>query len=402
MSGRGVFAVDRGIWDDTDFASERFSEREAFLWLVGQAAWRPTTVRISGRQIALARGELAASTRFMAEKWDWSEARVRRFLGRMVAAGIVSTKADKSATHISILKYDRFQKVSLPTEGGPTHHRRTSDAAPSQERRTLSDEEIGLERRTSDAPPFESRRKEEDRNQLGCAGASAPRKPRSPADPSWPLTDELIGEAERCGIERLQAIQEWPRFLDYSLREDARHCDWIAAWRGWCRSPYRRFDAAASAPRITGTEDRRGSPPPREKPRGLAGRLVRLHAELQQAGSGAEQSLSTLDQSAAESNQGEDQGITWMSGGGAGPSEALVRAAGFGGHDSAASRRLRSSRITGSKVASSPNRSSRAPEFETVHVARSYVNPDLGGLNMLDRMGASDQPKPQRARGGSP
>src|SRR5829696_3821616 len=36
MSGRGVFAVDRGIWSESDFADEPFTEREAFMWWARQ------------------------------------------------------------------------------------------------------------------------------------------------------------------------------------------------------------------------------------------------------------------------------------------------------------------------------------------------------------------------------
>ena len=53
MSGRGVFAVDRGIWSDPDFADEPFTEREAFMWLVGEAAWKPYRKRADGKLVDL-------------------------------------------------------------------------------------------------------------------------------------------------------------------------------------------------------------------------------------------------------------------------------------------------------------------------------------------------------------
>lgn len=141
MSDRGVFAVDRGIWADPDFADEPFSEREAFLWLISEAAWRPTRVRIGHHQVDLARGQCAFSTRFMAEKWKWSEARVRRYLGRLISAEIICTRTDKIATHITIQKYDRFQRVSLPDAEVATHTRRTSDAPATHLRRKEEDRE---------------------------------------------------------------------------------------------------------------------------------------------------------------------------------------------------------------------------------------------------------------------
>jgi hypothetical protein len=39
MSARGFFAIDRGVWDHPLFAREKFSEREAWFWLISSAAW---------------------------------------------------------------------------------------------------------------------------------------------------------------------------------------------------------------------------------------------------------------------------------------------------------------------------------------------------------------------------
>ncbi|MEX6947051.1 hypothetical protein AB2C49_33905, partial [Pseudomonas aeruginosa] len=65
----------------------------------------------------------------MAEKWKWSEARVRRYLGRLKKSEIIDARADAHATRIIICKYDRFQRVSLPTDA-------PSDAQATQSRRT--------------------------------------------------------------------------------------------------------------------------------------------------------------------------------------------------------------------------------------------------------------------------
>lgn len=48
MSERGVFAVDRGVWDHPMFADEPFTEREAWLWMVSAAAWMSKRVRVAG------------------------------------------------------------------------------------------------------------------------------------------------------------------------------------------------------------------------------------------------------------------------------------------------------------------------------------------------------------------
>ena len=47
MNGRGFFQVDRGVWSHPVFAPEAFTEREAWLWLIARAAWKPNGVRVS-------------------------------------------------------------------------------------------------------------------------------------------------------------------------------------------------------------------------------------------------------------------------------------------------------------------------------------------------------------------
>jgi hypothetical protein len=143
---RGYVAVDRSLFDDPMFASEPFTELHAFLWMATEAAWQPRTVRCGRALVHLQRGQLAYATRFLAVKFRWSEARVRRFLKRLSkrSAGLHETDARidtlgmRDATLITILNYDAFQLS-----------RRTIDAA--------SDDQIN-------ASATRPRRKEKPRN----------------------------------------------------------------------------------------------------------------------------------------------------------------------------------------------------------------------------------------------
>lgn len=223
MSERGVFAVDRGIWSDPDFADSEFSEREAFIWLVGQAAWRPTRVRIGSDIVDLARGQCAFSTRFLAEKWMWSEARVRRYLGRLISREIICSSADRKSTHITILKYDRFQRVSLPETEVPTQTRRSSDAPATQQRRKEEDREY-----REDIKDTSSLRSE------GARPAPSPR--RTKVRPDWALGEVEQAAAGKAGVTAERAAAIWPQFIDYHAAKGTIFSDWLAAWRTWCRN----------------------------------------------------------------------------------------------------------------------------------------------------------------------
>jgi len=128
---RGYVAMPRGIFDDKAFPLEPFSQREAFLYLVAAAAWKPRQDRIGRAVVDLQRGQFAASMRFMAARWQWSEARVRRFLDRIskrrssdAAIGapsdspsdaLIDAVSTRDVTVITIRNYDEFNKSS-PSE----------------------------------------------------------------------------------------------------------------------------------------------------------------------------------------------------------------------------------------------------------------------------------------------
>jgi len=137
VSERGVFAVDRGIWDHDYLADDQpFSRREAWLWLLSEAAWQKRSRRIIGRQITLERGQLVGSFRFIASKWRWSEPRVRRFIAGLVSEQMIDATADAGVSVITIRNYDAYQRVSLPSDA---MRKVDDDAGATQERRNNKD-----------------------------------------------------------------------------------------------------------------------------------------------------------------------------------------------------------------------------------------------------------------------
>jgi hypothetical protein len=145
VSERGVFAVDRGVFDHPKLCDGKpLTKLEAWLWLLSSAAWKPISRRISGQNIELRRGQLVASSRFLAERWRWKEPRVRRFLVLLKTdAGDdaqIDTQTDAGVTVITIRKYDRYQRVSLPIDArSDTGINKPADAGTTHERRKEED-----------------------------------------------------------------------------------------------------------------------------------------------------------------------------------------------------------------------------------------------------------------------
>ncbi|MBO6629932.1 MAG: hypothetical protein JJ939_16075, partial [Alphaproteobacteria bacterium] len=108
MSG-GLFTVDRSIWEHDLFSDEPMTEREAWLWLIGEAAWKPRKVRLGYSLIDIERGQLTHSVRFMADKWKWNKDRVARFLNMLKNRDMIETGTATGQTVITICNYEKFQ-----------------------------------------------------------------------------------------------------------------------------------------------------------------------------------------------------------------------------------------------------------------------------------------------------
>jgi hypothetical protein len=112
---KGVYAVARSIWNDADFEEEPFTQREAWLWLIGQAAWRSCKIRgNTGKSVAINRGEFSIAVRFMAEKFQWTKSRIDRFIHTLKNRDMIRDTSRDGFQVYSISNYNEFQVVGLP------------------------------------------------------------------------------------------------------------------------------------------------------------------------------------------------------------------------------------------------------------------------------------------------
>lgn len=123
MAGLGVYGIDRGLWDDPDFADESYTEKQAWAWMIGATAWKEKRFRHEFMgPVCLARGEFCYSVRFLADKWHWSKSRVARFLVRLEKRDTIRDVSRDGIQIYSLRSYNKFQIVGLPvrdTENAP-------------------------------------------------------------------------------------------------------------------------------------------------------------------------------------------------------------------------------------------------------------------------------------------
>jgi hypothetical protein len=220
MSG-GFFVIDRGVWDHPGFASETFTELQAWFWLISSAAWEPCQVRVGRATFDLERGQCAFAMRFLATKWRWSEPRVRRFLKRRASDAQVLVLATREATLITICKYNDYQlmrRADVPE----------NDAGLNQERR--KEEEIKtLITKNSSSAETKSRK-----------------KPARSMPDIFPASDAMRTYAEKRGnkfeIPPCFAFNKarpgpaqtmFEAFKNHHAAKGSQFADWDAAWRTW-------------------------------------------------------------------------------------------------------------------------------------------------------------------------
>ena len=46
---RGLYTISRAVFDHPAFKQEPFTEREAWVWLIGEAQWKNNRKRIAGK-----------------------------------------------------------------------------------------------------------------------------------------------------------------------------------------------------------------------------------------------------------------------------------------------------------------------------------------------------------------
>lgn len=142
----GYFQVERDLWTDPLFKNEPFTEREAWLWMRGRAAWRDYSYNYHWKIIHLKRGQIIVASRDLAKEWGWSEATVRRFLNRLENDQKVVTRTDAGVKVATICNYDLFCGDQAKVDARLTQTRRAPDAHKKERKKKDNDEVKAIQR----------------------------------------------------------------------------------------------------------------------------------------------------------------------------------------------------------------------------------------------------------------
>lgn len=113
----GFVPIPRAFFDHPFWREPReYSKAEAWIDLYRMASFIDHIQIIKGVSVALKRGELMVSERFLEGRWKWSRGKVRRFLVSLKAAHLVNTKQYHEQTHLTILEYGNYDH-NRPSNG---------------------------------------------------------------------------------------------------------------------------------------------------------------------------------------------------------------------------------------------------------------------------------------------
>lgn len=109
----GYIKLYRSVFESEAFDGEPFSRREAWIWLVANAAWKPHEYRFKSTMVPIGRGQLPGARKALAKAWGWGEQRVRTYLELLQSQSMIHLDSNQQLSIITICNYDKYQSEPL-------------------------------------------------------------------------------------------------------------------------------------------------------------------------------------------------------------------------------------------------------------------------------------------------
>jgi hypothetical protein len=130
-NNQGWIRLHRQLMDEPEWLAEPFTRGQAWVDLLLLANHETGYIRKRGILVAVERGQVGYSEETLAERWQWSRGKVRRFLLELASVSRISRKISGEtvlkntsvSSLISLINYDKYQSGS--TEDGTENGRKT-------------------------------------------------------------------------------------------------------------------------------------------------------------------------------------------------------------------------------------------------------------------------------------
>jgi len=102
---KGWFALHRKVFDCDLFTGEKYSHREAWIYLISRAAQNEKTILVDGKPLKLNAGEFHTSIEKLASVWGWNRKTVARYLTLFEEEGMLTQTRTRKGTTIKLTNY---------------------------------------------------------------------------------------------------------------------------------------------------------------------------------------------------------------------------------------------------------------------------------------------------------
>ncbi|MCF7848561.1 MAG: hypothetical protein K9M45_06905 [Kiritimatiellales bacterium] len=192
---RGFIKLWRVSFDNKMYFAEPFTRWQAWLDLLLLANHKDRFVTFRGVMVEVKRGQVATAERFLADRWQWSRGKVRRFLNHLESARQIVPQKSNVLSIYTIAKWEVYQGDS------------TADDTTNS---------------TTDGPQTDRPKKGKNVNKSICAkpqGDLAPEEvalsfPVTGQDQDWHLTKTKLAEYEST-FDTLDVLAQCRRALQW-------------------------------------------------------------------------------------------------------------------------------------------------------------------------------------------
>lgn len=149
---KGYLPVPRSFFEDYFSQKAVFEDPDAYIDLQQIACYKPTVRLINGKSINLTIGEIAASERYLRNRWGWSRTKVRNFKEKLIKNQQLNQRKDQGETILILSNYwneqrhtEKKEPPKIPPKEPEKNHLKTKEEEGKKERNTYPTIEQALQ-----------------------------------------------------------------------------------------------------------------------------------------------------------------------------------------------------------------------------------------------------------------
>lgn len=112
----GFIKVYRTLFEHPLWSDKPFARGQAWIDLLQLASISDQSTFVKGREVTVRRGQVFRSIESLADRWGWSQKKVRAYLAWLKSKEMVSTDGTPQGTLITIEKYEEYNTLGQESD----------------------------------------------------------------------------------------------------------------------------------------------------------------------------------------------------------------------------------------------------------------------------------------------